>query len=177
NPNPMRKPGGTILILSLFMMQMAEAQQLNPFVISSSGGFSATSIGQLSFTVGELSAVETYATASNILTQGFQQPWDFGTYIDEHPLADFAFGVYPNPTDGNFYVLTKSDLPLTYLLSVQNMLGQTILADQFDQQSPTTVWPVDIRNAPQGSYIVTLIIRDEHHKTSYRHIQKITLVP
>ena len=47
------------------------AQTLNPFVISSTGG--ASSGNELSWTVGE-TFTETFTGGNNILTQGFQQP-------------------------------------------------------------------------------------------------------
>ena len=86
------------------------AQSLSPTVVSSSGGFYANSAGQLSFTVGEMTMVTTFFQTNNILTQGFQQPFDFGTAIPEPTKDGFAFGVFPNPSTGNIHLVlnTKS---------------------------------------------------------------------
>ena len=50
------------------------AQSLTPTVIASTGGFSSNANGSLSYTVGEMTMVQTFSANNNILTQGFQQP-------------------------------------------------------------------------------------------------------
>ena len=67
-------------ILLLYALS-AGAQSTTPTVVASSGGFFSNTAGMLSFTVGELAAVTTLSSPNNYLTQGFQQPSDFGVFV------------------------------------------------------------------------------------------------
>jgi hypothetical protein len=152
------------------------SQLLAPTVISSSGGFYSNTSGMLSFTTGELAATETYTKPNSILTQGFQQPWDFGTYIVEHPVANFSYGFYPNPTDGYFFVLTDSELDLQVSLAILDIVGREIFRHDYHQESKINVHPVDITFAPEGTYILSLRIHDGSSDAEDLFVHKITLV-
>lgn len=160
------------IIILLATAGYSSAQQLTPSVISTSGGFYASPSASLSFTTGEMAAVETYVTAGNILTQGFQQPWDFGTYIDEHPLQDFSFGVYPNPSSGNIYLLTESPQELDLSIHIVNLLGVELKQFQAAHFGSTSVSPIDITNLPQGTYIVSLLVTDRASAATHTFIKK-----
>lgn len=152
------------------------SQQLSPFVISSSGGFYTNSNATLSFTAGEMAAIETYSNNNSFLTQGFQQPWDLGTYINEHPFKDFSFGIYPNPSDGQFYLLTESDLNLQMTITISDLLGKQMTPIHFEPGSKINVESIDISEMPAGTYLLSLLVKESN--TSHQHIfnTKITIV-
>ena len=152
------------------------SQQLSPFVISSSGGFYSGDEALLSFTTGELAAVETFSDNNSFLTQGFQQPWDLGTYITQHPFTDFSFGIYPNPSDGQFYLLTDSNLDLQMTATVSNLLGEIIEQKKIARQSKISVEWIDISQLPAGTYILSLQVKEMNtsHENIFNH--KITIV-
>lgn len=145
-------------------------------MISTSGGFYTNSAGMLSFTTGEMAAIETYSKSTSILTQGFQQPWDLGTYINQHPFHDFSFGVYPNPSDGQFYVLTESDLNLHLDISVSNLLGKKCKSFAIDPVSRINIEPVDLIQFPAGTYILSLQVKDRNTGRENIFNTKITIV-
>lgn len=81
-----------------------KAQQLTPTVIASTGGFSSNANGSLSYTVGEMTMVQTFSANGNILTQGFQQPNDNVTGLIDLTRDEFgSFVVYPNPAVDNLW--------------------------------------------------------------------------
>ncbi len=89
----------------LFMLGSvcATAQSLSPVVIASTGGFSSNSNGSLSYTVGEMTMVQTFSAGNNILTQGFQQPNDVVIGLLEISSGEYgSLVVYPNPAVDNF---------------------------------------------------------------------------
>ena len=55
-------------------MGILNAQSLSPQVIASAGGYQSNATGSLSFTIGETNT-QTLASATHMLTQGFQQPY------------------------------------------------------------------------------------------------------
>ena len=152
------------------------SQQLTPSVIASSGGFYSNANGFLSFTAGELAAVETYAKPNAFLTQGFQQPWDLGVGIIDHPIEDFSFGLYPNPSDGDFFVMTESRRDLSFQLSIHDIVGKEIFAHAYKQESEITIHDIDISKFTQGTYILSLRILDNITDEKAVLVHKITLV-
>ena len=89
-----------VLVSALF----SNAQMLTPTVIASTGGFSSNANGSLSYTVGEMTMVQTFSANGNILTQGFQQPNDNITGLIDLTQDEFgSFVVYPNPAVDNMW--------------------------------------------------------------------------
>lgn len=155
----------------------ALSQQLSPFVVSSSGGVYSNDSGILSFTTGEMTAVETFTSPGNILTQGFQQAFDFGTFITEYPLPDFSFGFYPNPTDGNFNLFTESELSQQIEVKILDMLGREIFRNSFYHQNKTNIESFDLSNAAHGLYLITLLVKDSNSQSrENQFITKIHIV-
>lgn len=103
----MKKFIGLSLLSSIFAWQVG-AQSLSPQVIASSGGYYSNAAGSLSFTVGE-TVTQTYTSGSNMLTQGFQQPFELninvkaylqGFYVGGGQMADVLYnqGQYASPS-------------------------------------------------------------------------------
>ncbi|HLF64251.1 MAG TPA: T9SS type A sorting domain-containing protein [Saprospiraceae bacterium] len=152
------------------------AQELNPFVVSSSGGFYSNASGMLSFTIGEMTAVETYTSSAAILTQGFQQTFDFGTYITEHPNPHFAFGIYPNPSDGYFSLLTDSEANENVVVRISDVLGRVILRTEFDQQSNVHIQPFNLSDKTPGVYLISLSVQENNSGMENNFVSKIQIV-
>src|SRR5437899_12474793 len=92
------------LTLIAFGALASNAQSLSPTVIASTGGFSSNANGSLSYTVGEMTMVQTFSANGNILTQGFQQPNENVTGLLDITKDDFgSFVVYPNPAVDNVF--------------------------------------------------------------------------
>lgn len=165
-----------ILFISTFSAVSLTSQQLTPFVVSSSGGFYSNSEGMLSFTTGEMTAVETYTHPLVILTQGFQQPWDLGTSITKHPLPNFSFGIYPNPTNGHFNLVTESDDDAFIAVSVFNILGSEIQKTEYYHQGKINVESFDLTYLAQGIYLVAMTIQVNGSAPRLLSIRKIHIV-
>jgi len=110
-------------LLSLGM----SAQSLTPQVIASTGGFSSNANGSLSYTVGEMTMVQTFSANNNILTQGFQQPNDVSVGLLDITQDDFgSFVVYPNPAVDNTYLAFQMPEAGRVTISLYDMLGQKV---------------------------------------------------
>ncbi len=93
-----------LLLVTALVVSGVKAQMLTPTVIASTGAYSANGNYSLSYTVGEMTMVQTFSSDSNILTQGFQQPNDKITGLIDITPAEFgSFVVYPNPTVDQFW--------------------------------------------------------------------------
>jgi len=164
-------------LLFLFVIATkTTAQQLLPFAISSSGGFYNNSSGMLSFTTAEMSAVETYISPSSILTQGFQQAWDFGTKTTEYPNHHFSFGIYPNPSIGHFNLFIDTELNQNIDVKILDLLGKVILQTSYYHESGINVESIDLSFAAPGIYIVSLTIKEKITSPAYHSTKKIHIV-
>ncbi len=162
--------------LLLLTVEISFGQQLTPFVVSSSGGYVANASGSLSFTTGEMTTVETYTAAANILTQGFQQPWDFGTYVIEHPGAEFSFNIYPNPSDGKLTMLTESELETDMIINVTDLLGRNVLHADFEHRIPVQSQTLDLAHAAPGIYFLTIAIQTVNSSIESMQTVKLEII-
>jgi hypothetical protein len=152
-----------------------QAQTLSPTVVSSSGGYLTSASASLSFTVAEMTMVQTFTTAGNILTQGFQQPEDFSVSIQESPVVSNEIMIYPNPTNGNFTLSYQSNETSETTIHLYNLVGQVVLAKSVSQVNGLNTVNFDISSFSQGIYMIelTLLNTKGEKKTNY---QKINLV-
>ena len=101
------------------------AQTLSPTVVASAGGYSLVGGVSLSYTVGELAAVQTFSSTSTILTQGFQQPNDIlNGLLDIEKGADGSFSVYPIPAQTTLWYGYEFTEAGRVEVSMVNILGQ-----------------------------------------------------
>jgi hypothetical protein len=114
------------LLLALSVVAM-QAQSLSPTVIASSGGFTSNGAGMLSYTVGEMTMVQTFSVNNNILTQGFQQPNDNLTGILDMTQDEFgSFAIYPNPAVDNTWYGFQLPEAGKVSISMYDALGQKL---------------------------------------------------
>ncbi len=124
-------------LLANWHMGLLNAQSLSPQVIASAGGYQANATGSLSFTIGETNT-QTLASATHMLTQGFQQPYKLtlnvkaflqGYYAGSGLMANVLNnqGVTLNPgneTDSITIELRESASPFN-LISTSKKIIQT----------------------------------------------------
>ncbi len=142
-----------IFILLLYAIS-AGAQSTTPTVVASSGGFFSNAAGMLSFTVGELAAVTTLSSANNFLTQGFQQPSDFGVFVPPVKDESFSVSVYPNPSAGLFNLSVTATHNMMLQFSLYDMLGKQIMASRKNLSRGKNLIPVDLHQQVTGMYLL-----------------------
>lgn len=130
------------------------AQNLTPDVIASAGGYDAGADATLSWSLGEIS-IETYSTASAILTQGFHQ-LTLGTTAATEREIRLNLLLFPNPTTETVYLQLKEEEILRVLLSISNLEGKTLWTGRMTG----TEMAITLGELPDGLYILTL--KSEH---------------
>jgi hypothetical protein len=168
----------TILFLWAFVMLLSistKAQTLSPKVISSSGGFYSGGNATLSFTVAEMTMIQTFTQPSNILTQGFQQPEQLTTSISENNMAHGEDVIYPNPSNGQFNISYNANKEGEYLVSIYNMVGQEIFTQSYGASAGLNYISIDVSRYSQGLYILELSSVTVNGKKS-SSIHKINLI-
>ena len=151
------------------------SQTLLPTVVSSAGGYFTTASASLSFTVAEMTMVQTFTTAGNILTQGFQQPEDLNVSIAETPTLTGGILVYPNPTNGYFTLSYMSNENAETTICMYNLVGQIIFSKSLFQVKGLNTVNFDISSFSQGIYMLELTLKNGSgvKKVSYQEINLI----
>jgi hypothetical protein len=138
----------------------AHSQSLSPTVIASSGGFSSVGGVSLSYTVGEMSAVQTFTDSAghNILTQGFQQPNDIvNGLLDIEKGTDGSFSVYPIPAQTMVWYGYEFNEAGKAEVSLFNILGQKMdytLTESYE--SGKLVHSFDCSSYASGNYVLSV---------------------
>jgi type IX secretion system substrate protein len=161
----------TLLIFSLMPALLFSQVSLERQVIGSAGGENSSGNLSVSYTVGE-AMIETIASGTLILTQGFQQP-------DEKPVGisipeiNVEISAYPNPT-GDVVILeiqTVEDIDL--MLEVRDILGRKVLMDGKKLIiSGLLREEIDFSPLPSGNYFIVLRTLDNSIVKSVK-IQKV----
>jgi len=151
------------------------SQTLSPMVIASSGGFYSNSSGMLSFTVAEMTMVQTFTSTGNILTQGFQQPEDYTVGIVETPVVSGDILIYPNPTNGSFVLSFSNNYNSETSIRLYNLAGQIVLEKQVSPSAGLNTIKFDISSYSQGMYILELATTNSkgENKSSYHKINLV----
>ena len=147
------------------------AQTLSPTVVSSSGGYFTSANASLSATVAEMTMVQTFSSTGNILTQGFQQPEDFSVSIAENSFASGEVLIYPNPTNGQFFVSFVSNEETENNVKLFNLVGQVVLTKYISIAKGLNTVKFDLSNYSQGVYLLELNL--EGSKPSYYKVNLI----
>jgi len=81
---------------------------------------------------------------------------NFPTGITEETVEEnFEFNVFPNPNNGLFTLTAESTQPVTYIMNVRNMVGQTVMSEAININGNATR-QVDLTSFEKGVYFVTL---------------------
>ena len=160
-----------VMLLSISM----KAQTLSPSVISSSGGFYSAGGNSLSFTIAEMTMVQTFAQPTNILTQGFQQPELLTVSIAENEVLLGDVLIFPNPTSGAFNISYNVKNDGKYLVRIYDMLGQVVFSQSYAARLGLNTIKIDISQYSQGLYMLELSSTQINGKKN-SSIHKINLI-
>jgi hypothetical protein len=161
------------LILLVFgaivLIQISGAQTLSPSVISSSGSFYQDGNGMLSSTVGEMTMIETFPSGNSILTQGFQQPFDFSvgmSYEDGNNFID----IFPNPSSGNMTISWPVNSPDVFEVFVFDAIGKMVFRKKVFIQPLSKNIHLSLDELIAGMYIIQVNTKSE------KYFKKINII-
>ena len=129
---------------------ISKSQIITPQVISSGGNYSLLSNFSNSFTLGEMTAIETFSGNNFWLTQGFQQTFsDATTGIGK--AVNLKLNIFPNPSNGFFYINCNAT---NIKIEIFDITGNMIYVSQKFNSNPDSTWPIDLKNLSDGIYLL-----------------------
>lgn len=155
------------LLLLCFSFPLSIFSQTSaPDVIASGSGFFDNGTFSNSYTIGEMAVVETYSTTGFILTQGFQQPADFASGIANAQNAAPLFGVYPNPSNGIFFVEYALENPSAVVIEIFDAMGQKVSSGESACSAGLQRQQISLATFSSGIYSVRLTIQSQRNSES-----------
>jgi hypothetical protein len=131
---------------------------LEPNVIASGGSYAENESMSISWTLGELAA-STLTGGDMILTQGFQQPFDFGTGINTEEL-NWGITAYPNPVTDELNVRFDIDRTRDFWIEVQDVTGRVLSLEQQKEVFPGDILQINTSNFTYGVYFLKVFTPD-----------------
>jgi hypothetical protein len=146
-----------IVVLGMLLLSAnVNGQSLSPFVVASAGDFflNTQANASLSFTVGEMSMVQTFQNQGHFLTQGFHQPETNLVGMDEEDMF-YEFVIFPNPASADLNFRYRLRHPGLVHMRLINMNGVQVLESYEDRYgSGQTEDAFDVRGLAQGMYFL-----------------------
>lgn len=146
----------TLILIAMLFVKFSFSQSISNQVIGTTGSFSIASGISLSATSGE-TAIETFSSGNNILTQGFQQPNENGVGIIELKENNFSVKIFPNPTADFLIVQYHSDNGEEYSVSLYDLLGRklNLINNQFENGNEFSI-SFQLTQLPSACYFLTI---------------------
>ena len=132
-------------------------------VVSSSGAYISNANGSISFTVGEVS-IQTIATGSNVITQGFHQT-NLGVLAVDDVVDDLSIKVFPNPTSELLQISINDFTNKSYQLF--DITGKLISKNVMNK----TLNEVNLAPYANGIYLLVLYNENNNRIQTYRIIK------
>ena len=148
-----------ILLLTMIMSSFypgINAQEL----IATSGNYSETTIGSLSWSIGE-PIIENAFNSEVILTQGFNQSTITVTTINETAGLEMNISVYPNPTIDYLSIEANTDQQKEFQINLYDLSGKLILQKDFFTEKET----INMQEFQSGIYILKICTNNTNIKT------------
>ena len=151
----MKHARSALTVVLSFAACLLTAQSISPSVISSAGGLGVSAGGTLSYTVGEMAMIETFASPGHFLTQGFQQPWELITSTKDD-FTSIGLQLYPNPTNDEFYLHIDAVEAKQLQLRMTDMIGQVVYREPLHVTGASTITSIHAGHLASGVYLLTV---------------------
>ena len=147
-----------LILLYLFAFSRVYCQSNQPEIIATSGGYfkPLLSTPSLSWTIGE-NIVETYSSANNFLTQGFQQGHYNAVAIDESIDKNLSINVFPNPTTDFITISIKSliEKDNVFFIELYDLQGKILYTVNYNQNE----FKLDMLTYPAGTFLLKIMTK------------------
>ena len=158
------KSQAKLMIAFALSSHLCEAQFISPDIVATSGDYFLNTNYSVAWTLGEAMG-ETYSSATNFLTQGFQQP-DYKTLtFTESANSEMNIITFPNPVINDLSISFGNNKGI-YLIKVFDVIGNLLLVNSFSANSHSSC-QIPFRNYSSGVYLLQIINNSTFSKSSY----------
>jgi hypothetical protein len=159
-----------LLLVGIISVQHLYSQTtLSPQVLSAAGEDFKNNQFQLTYTIGELSAVSTLSAANAIATQGFNQPDKFTVAFLDEPGLGNGVNLFPNPAATQILIDFEHDVRSTLRIEILDASGRLVQpAILINNQALQDLVAIPVNNLAAGIYSVSICPVGDGQCTSLR---------
>ena len=167
-----------IFLIPLFLLAAINirAQSIGPGTLNATGGAAVISGNEYEWSIGEMTMVSTFSSASIVVTQGVLQISDSAyTGVPIKPTPSRHLQVFPNPASTVVNLQLTSPTQGTLSYTITDMTGKVLGKHSLDIQPGTTTEQVDIKEFACATYLLNVSVSSDNstpERFAYR-IQKI----
>jgi hypothetical protein len=131
---------------------------LSPQVVSAGGNDFQNAQFQLTYTIGEMSAVSTLSAGNAIATQGFNQPDKFTVaFVDGPDAWGNGIALFPNPAVNNVLIQFEEGLNSHFRIEITDQAGRLICpARYFNSASSSENVSIQVNQLAAGIYLANI---------------------
>ncbi|MEO7524518.1 MAG: T9SS type A sorting domain-containing protein [Ferruginibacter sp.] len=127
----------------------------------------------ISYTIGEMAAVETLQNGNLVISEGMLQP-DLGKNKDENStvFAPGEISIFPNPTPDNLNIQINILAAGKFILTLYDAIGRKTLSDEFSYAAFTNK-KYSLQHLAAGVYMLKVRFMPADGKSTRLHTYKI----
>lgn len=138
-------------------IQVCQAQVTHSATINAAGGSAQLSGNTYEWSIGEMTLVNTAATANLVVTQGLLQPVLNTTNIKQPELTVDQLKVYPNPTKDIVFIKPNLKPNTSLIILVYDISGRAFLRSELVLKEGTEVQIIDLGTYAAGNYLLDIV--------------------
>jgi hypothetical protein len=142
-----------LFLLPFFLVPMTTQGQQ---VLSSASGSGTIGAIRIDHTLGEMVAIQTIQTSTNIVTQGYHQPYRLFVSVVEMMPPD-ALQIFPNPTALHLNLNMHSESAKHLQLRLLDNSGRVTLESEWQLGAGQNTTQIELHNQPSGIYYLQCI--------------------
>ena len=158
-----------LLLLGIGTVVFVRGQSISPEVLGAAGDEGTAGSTTVSWTIGE-PLVETIASGSNQISQGFHQPRYVLVGLEPLGPLGLEVDVYPNPAENHVYFEFTREGELPMSVDLIDMSGKVLQSEQSELQADRLSF--DLSNVALGNYFLRLRLEGSQEIKAYK-VQKV----
>jgi hypothetical protein len=165
-----------LFLIVLSAWDHSAAQMIQPNTLAVGGSYFSTANFSVSYTVGEMTAVETFFSPQLIVTQGFQQPDETFTGMAEVSGEQLDAIVFPNPvSESRIFLSFQAHLPFVAAVNIHDISGRRVYSKEWSGESGYYEEEIYLSGLQNGMYFLIAEFRF-NDGTYYPYNTKINFI-
>lgn len=151
----------------------ARAQSIGPSTLNATGGSGSIAGNSFEWSVGEMTMISTFSSASLVVTQGLLQPQTGPTGVPNSPFITNHLAVFPNPADGVLYLQPRFEGPVKLGYTLFDMAGRLVMSRETFLKTGNEQQVLVLSHLAAGQYMLSVLLEEkgQTHRAGYK-IQK-----
>lgn len=169
----MKKKSILMLLTAMAAACSAQAQSIGPSTLNAAGGSGSIAGNSFEWSVGEMTMISTFSSATLVVTQGLLQPLSGATGVPNSPLITGNLVVFPNPAGYALTLQPRFQGPVTLGYTLFDMAGRLVLSRETVLKTGTEKQELVLQHLASGQYMLRVVLYDkgQQHEAAYK-IQK-----